>query len=198
MSPAPTRDGRTVPSFSPPSRSSSRLSSTSSLVSASVVPTAVRPCAARQVEPAAAARAAGGRAELVAAIAQMSLADLGRRARSGTGPRRRASCRPWRCRSRARSRRADARRRCSAPPTIGLRRGHVRIRAVVDVEQRPCAPSTARPSCASASQTGPTFGDLSARGTGDGLRRSTTSLGVGLAGLTPRVPRQQHSCERSG
>ena len=48
----------------------------------------------RRVEPAAAARAAGGRAELVAA--RCAAARRRRpRARSGTGPSRRASCTPW-------------------------------------------------------------------------------------------------------
>jgi hypothetical protein len=56
-------------------------------------------------------------------------------ARSGTGPRRRGWCRPWRCR--AHSRRAGAEARAGGGLAgDGVGRGHEGIGAVVDVEQR--------------------------------------------------------------
>ena len=87
-----------------------------------------------RVEPAAAPPPARVDPVLVAAIAD-PLADLVVLARSGTGRRRPASCRPWRCRARSRSPSAPARSRWprSRPPCSTRSR---RIGAVVDVEQR--------------------------------------------------------------
>ncbi len=91
------------------SGSSSNPSSTSSLVSAMPVMPRDRGRLAHQhrVEPAAAALAPGDGAELVAARAE-PLADRHCPARSGKGPIRRASYRPWRCPARSRPRSARA------------------------------------------------------------------------------------------
>ena len=100
----------------------SKPSSTSSLVSAmpSMPLTCDRLAHQHRVEPAAAARAPGHGAELVATLAEV-LADLVVQLGRERARRRRASCRPWRCRARSRAARGpDARRRSPPVPATVL------------------------------------------------------------------------------